>query len=186
MSEKDFKSETTNLPKTIVQTAFGGDENYAPFSNLYAKFMREVVDASELDETLFMRVLEKLGVIQRRGGKSLPPHSVFDRMHGQEGEAKVDFYCKKQSIVAKAYTENFGICMSSLAAFDKQYGQTIITSLNLLNEAIVEERIEADEWVEIKLNNKEKSKGKIGAIRKKGNALFASGRTSVIDAFFKG
>ncbi len=186
MSEKDYKSETTNLPTTIVQTAFGEDENYAPFSSLYARSVIELEDASELDETLFMRVLEKLGIIERRGGKALPPHSIFDRMHGQDGEEMVDFYCKKQSIVAKSYTENFGICMGSIATFDRQYGQTIKESLVSLNEVIVEERAEADEWVDIKLNNKEKSKGKKGAIRKKGNALFTSGKTSAVDAFFRG
>lgn len=180
MSEAFFNDKNNAL---IVATPFGADINYAPFSTLYADIMEKLDDSSEINEELYMKALVKLGIIERVGGKIRPPLAIYDRMHGKDGEQKVGFYCKKDSVIAKTYTENFGICLDEIDKFRAQYNQKLIDMLNDLNEQIVEERVETEE-LEQKAREK-KGRGHYGSIRKKYNALFMSGRSSIIEDFFK-
>lgn len=180
MSEKFFNDKENAL---IVQTPFGADLNYAPFSTLYADIMEKLDDSSEVNEELYMKALVKLAVIERVSGKVRPPQAVYDRMKGEKGEEKDGFYCKKQSIIAKTYTENFGICLDDIQSFRSLYDEKLIKMLNELNSMIVEERAETDE-LEQNARDK-KGRGHFGAIKKKYNALFTSGRASLIEDFFK-
>ncbi len=181
MSENFFNDTKNEL---IVQTPFGADLNYAPFSTLYADIMEKLDDSSEIDESLYMKTLTKLGVIERVKGKTRPPLAVYDRMKGEEGADKDGFYCKKKSIISKTYTENFGICLDNLPSFRDTYDASIISMLNDLNSKIVEERAETDE-LEQNARDK-KGRGNYGSIKKKYNAMFTSGKASIIDSFFKG
>ncbi len=167
----------------IIQTTSGKKLNYAPFSSLYAQAIIDLDDASELDESLFMRTLEKAGVIVRLGGKVMPPKSIYDRMHGEGGAMRIDFYCKKNSVVAKKYTENFGVCLDMIEEFNEMYWDSIVSSLKELNTAIVEERGESDDWAE---NMRvKKGRGYWGEVNRKAKAMFDSGKASVVDRFFK-
>ncbi len=180
MSETFFNDKENSL---IVQTPFGADLNYAPFSTLYADIMEKLDDSSEVNEDIYMKALIKLGVIEKASGKVRPPQAVYERMRGEEGEKKDGFYCKKQSIIAKTYTENFGICLDDIKSFRDLYDVNLIDMLNKINSSIVEERAETEE-LEQNARDK-KGRGNFGSIRKKYNALFVSGRASLIEDFFR-
>jgi hypothetical protein len=182
MSKKSFLNDKKYA--LVVQTTYGEDTNYAPFSTLYADIVQRLDDPSEINEELYMKCLVKLGIIERRSGRTFPPLATYERMKGPDGLPKIGFYCKKHSVIAKTNTDTFGICLSELSEFKKLYYDEIGNMLEELGKLIADEKAEADAYFEMQAE-KYKERRRIGSLRKKVNAMFTSGKASVIESFFK-
>ncbi len=182
MSKKSFLDDKNYA--LVVQTTYGEDKNYAPFSTLYADIVQRLEDSSEVNEELYMKCLVKIGIIEKLSGKTIPPIATYERMKGPDGLVKIGFYCKKSSIVAKNHTDNFGICLSELKSFKETYYDKIGDMLETINEEILGEKTEADEYFDM-METKYRDKRNLGALRKKVNAMYKTGKASVIEVFFK-
>ena len=177
-----IKIEDTKA-KTLVTSSLGKTLNYQPFSSLYANAIKELEDWSELDESIFLRVLDKTGVTFNKGGKRFPPVEIYAKMKGEDGENRVSFYCKKTSTVSKTKTENFGICVDGLEAYYLRYSEQILGLLEKINTLLVQVRERVAEHEESERASQ--GRGFYGEISSECNQMFKTRKENTLKRLLK-
>lgn len=140
-----------------IKTALGKDLNYTTFSSWYGRIKDRMESSNHITENLFMQVLEKLGAISRKNGKTYPPVNVYEQMRGSNGRDKVNFYCKKFSNIAGKHIESYGICINRLQDFEEMYLEKTLAILNDIEKQCIEEEEYMANWLR---ERKEKSSDK--------------------------
>ncbi len=169
--------------KVLITSTLGETLNYQPFSSLYANAIKELEDWSELDESIFLRVLDKVGVTSNKSGKRFPPVEIYEKMKGAEGEDKVSFYCKKTSTVSKTKTENFGICVDGLEAYYLRYSDQILGLLEKINTGLVQVRERVSEHEEAE--RAAQGRGFYGEIASECNQMFKTRKENTLKRLLK-
>ncbi len=170
--------------KTTITNNLGVDLNYLPFSSLYANALKDIGDSSELDEGIFLRVLAKLNIIQRVGGKSLPPEYAFESMQGAKGEDRVDFYCKKNSATAKTYSETFGICLDGLTEYRRLHNENVLDLLVKIDKDLASEREDSNDYA--KDYKERKGRGSAKTANQKALVMFRIEKEAVLRRYLGG